>query len=336
MRLSTAVRRFVSYKTSQGLQYRCIAVFLRAFARDMGNCLISELRPSRISAFLNARRILPYTRVNRYNVLCVFFRYLKQIDQLGRWPMPARPALPNKTYVPYIYSREEIRRIINYEFLDCFGRRILMEPQTFRTIILFLYGTGLSFSEALTLRRDRVDLTTRTIEVSMRDGAKTRTIPIGRDVCELLRQYLASGPRPGPNQTNYVFLARNGEPVNQRSLRRNFRYLSLAAGITRPGEGYSEPRMQDLRYTFAVHRIASWYEAGADLQHLIPALAVYMGRVGIGSTERLLSLTPEHFAHIDSPGCANKRSNSSKEQVYEGAGQYLRPYYRYHSASFAS
>ena len=295
MRLSTAVRRFVTYKRAQGRQYKNIAVFLLSFAREMGDCSVSNLTPSRISAFLNTGERLPYTRVCRYNTLCVFFRFLRQIEKLKRWPMPDPPPKPDRTYVPYIFSRAEIRRVIDCKFQDCFGRRTLIEPITFRTILLLLYGTGISFTEAITLRRDHVDFVNRTIEIAIREGGKTRIIPIGTDVCKLLMCYLKSRAHV-EGRTPCLFVTSRGEPVNHRSLRRNFKRLCRAAGVTRHGVGYSEPRMHDLRYTFAVHRIASWYRMGANLQKLIPALAVYMGRAGMRSTERMLSLTPEHLA----------------------------------------
>ena len=53
--------------------------------------------------------------------------------------------------------------------------------------------------------------------------------------------------------------------------------------------------MHDLRFTFAVHRITSWIRNGADLNRMLPALAAYMGQVGLGSTETYLSMTPERF-----------------------------------------
>src|ERR1700723_3595589 len=34
---------------------------------------------------------------------------------------------------------------------------------------------------------------------------------------------------------------------------------------------------------------------GADLNRMIPALSAYIGQVGLGSTDRSLSLTPERF-----------------------------------------
>jgi integrase/recombinase XerD len=39
----------------------------------------------------------------------------------------------------------------------------------------------------------------------------------------------------------------------------------------------------------------AWFNQGADLNRMLPALAAYMGQVGLGSTERYLSMTRERF-----------------------------------------
>jgi integrase/recombinase XerD len=314
VRLSTAVARFVSFKRAQGFHYECTSLLLRRFARAMGNCFVNELTPSRIAAFLNSRKTLPHTRYCTYHMLFVFFRFLKQIDELKRWPMPMRPPQPRTTCVPFIYSRAEIRRILNQEYSKCFSRSTLIAPETLRTIVVFLYGTGVSLSEALTLCWNRVDFGKQTVEVCLREGGKTRTIPIGPDVYKLLRRYVASGCT-SQRENDYVFVTRTGAAVNGWSLRKNFRCLCRAAAVTRPGEGHSEPRLQDLRYTFAVHRIESWYKTGADIQKVIPALAMYMGRVGLRSTERLLSLTPEHFTHQKSQEMWKNPSSTMRKQT---------------------
>jgi hypothetical protein len=62
----------------------------------------------------------------------------------------------------------------------------------------------------------------------------------------------------------------------------------------REGTQY-QPRLDDLRCTFAVHRITSWVRNGADLNRMLPALAAYMGQMGLGATERYLAMTPERF-----------------------------------------
>ena len=56
--------------------------------------------------------------------------------------------------------------------------------------------------------------------------------------------------------------------------------------------------------------ITSWVKSGANLNRMLPALSVYMGQVGLASTERFLFLTPERFRkELDklSPQRAKKR-----------------------------
>jgi len=67
------------------------------------------------------------------------------------------------------------------------------------------------------------------------------------------------------------------------------------AGIARDDGARYQPRLHDLRHTFAVHRLTAWIKRGADLNRMIPALSAYIGQVGLGSTDRYLSLTPERF-----------------------------------------
>ena len=76
---------------------------------------------------------------------------------------------------------------------------------------------------------------------------------------------------------------------------KNFKKLRLIAGIKRWDGSRYQPRVSDLRFTFAVHRITKCIEDGVDLNLMLPALAAYMGQVGLGSTERYLFMTPERF-----------------------------------------
>jgi integrase len=54
-----------------------------------------------------------------------------------------------------------------------------------------------------------------------------------------------------------------------------------------------QPRIHDLRHTFAVHRLTTWYREGADVQNLLPMLSVYLGHVTLAYTSVYLTMTPE-------------------------------------------
>lgn len=39
--------------------------------------------------------------------------------------------------------------------------------------------------------------------------------------------------------------------------------------------------------------MVTWYQQGADVQHLLPQLATYLGHLHIAATQRYLTMTPE-------------------------------------------
>jgi integrase/recombinase XerD len=59
--------------------------------------------------------------------------------------------------------------------------------------------------------------------------------------------------------------------------------------------GGGAPRLQDFRYTFAVHRVRSWLQAGDDLNELLPSLSAYMGYASLTKSEEFLAYAPERF-----------------------------------------
>ncbi len=161
-------------------------------------------------------------------------------------------------------------------------------------MLLVLYATGALISEVLALLEDSVNLKNAEIAIRSNRFGRSRTIPIGPDLQDVLRIFLRSNP-PGKPKFGYLFSKKDGRPIRARTLASNFRELRQIAGITRSDGATYQPRMHDLRSTFAVHRITSWIRNSADLNRMLPALSIYMGQLGLASTERYLSLTPERF-----------------------------------------
>ena len=122
-----------------------------------------------------------------------------------------------------------------------------------------------------------------------------RRIPIGPDLHKVLQRHVQAIARKKiENQT--FFATRNGKALNIVTLGKSFQRLRRLAGISRQYGADRQPRMHDLRHTIAVHRLTAWFSQGADLNRMLPALAAYMGQVGLDSTERYLSMTPERFS----------------------------------------
>ena len=150
-------------------------------------------------------------------------------------------------------------------------------------------------SEALTFRCDDLDLRKRTITFRSSRPYRSRTIPICSDLYNVLRRYHATNHRTNIARAPYLFLNKNGEALTEYAVETTFRRLREVSGVTRRDGVASRPRLHDLRHTFAVHRIDGWIKHGADLNRMLPALSVYMGRHGLGSSDRYLTLSPERF-----------------------------------------
>ena len=203
-----------------------------------------------------------------------------------------RPRCP-QTFAPHIYSRRELRLLLRATRSSQKRVECKIESRTLRTLLLFLYATGARTGEALNLLRESVDLEKAVLTIHGGRFNRVRHVPIGRDLQEILLRYARWTAERTSGCANF-FVTRDGQAINESRLIKSFQRLRRIAGITRY-DGARYPRMHDLRHTFAVHRVSTWLKQGADLNRLLPALAAYMGQVGLGSTERYLSMTPERF-----------------------------------------
>jgi integrase len=91
-------------------------------------------------------------------------------------------------FVPYIYSRDELRRILE-AFDDVCPSGCLLEPATARAIVLTLYGAGLRRQEALNLDKTDVNWSDSLLTIRDTKFRKTRLVPFGSHLGQALRAY---------------------------------------------------------------------------------------------------------------------------------------------------
>ena len=177
---------------------------------------------------------------------------------------------------PYIYSREELRRLLD-AIPACYHRFSDLAPPALRAMVLLLYGAGLRRGEVLSLSVADVDLPNGLLTI--RDGKffKTRLVPIGRHLTEVLDDYVRwrTAAHPSAGAANF-FVGRRG---------RAFRRLREHIGMRRTDGARYQPRLHDLRHAFAVHRLTEWYRQGADVQRLVYDLSVYLGHARLAHTQ---------------------------------------------------
>jgi site-specific recombinase XerD len=161
-------------------------------------------------------------------------------------------------------------------------------------LILLLYGAGLRLGEALSLSMGDVDLEQACLDVRETKFFKHRLVPIGKDLTNVMREYLVKRNGTHPTIADSPFLCcRDGSILSQSATRNTFRRVRAVAKLEREGGARRQPRLHDLRHAAAVHRLIAWYRSGVDLQERLPKLATYLGHVDLSATQRYLTMTPE-------------------------------------------
>jgi site-specific recombinase XerD len=294
MTLIQAVESYIVLKRSLGAVFAADARILRSFARTLGDVPVESIGMPACQSF--CRGTGPPTRFweRKDQALRGFFRYLVHRGLLAKSPLPpSAPRLP-RSFQAYIYSHAQLRQLLDATSLlktPDFPRQALV----FRTLLLLLYGAGLRPSEAIRLRCCDLELRARTISVWDTKFFKSRLVPLGPDLCSALAAYRKARLRlPLPQMAqSALFCTRLGLRISLARLEKIFVCLREHAGIRRPASERWQPRLHDLRHTFAVHRLICWYREGADLQACLPLLATYLGHINLSGTQTYLTMTAE-------------------------------------------
>lgn len=291
MNLSQAIDEYIQRKRSYGIRFDSGTPVLRAFSGRFHDIALDRVTAQRVLEYLDASSSTSGAWRVKYGLLSRFFEYWSLRKEIPVLLLPPpRPAEP-KTFVPYIYTRSQLRSLFNASKICQKRRDCKVEASTYRIFLLTLYATGAIFNEVRNLKLEDIDLKKSRITFH---GKNARSIPIASDLRDELRLFLKARPRNTP-KTAPVFVNKFGQPIRHHNLIMRFRRLRRIAGITRNVAASYQPRMHDLRATFAVHRITTWIKSGLDLNRMLPALAAYIGNVGLQSTDQYLALTPERF-----------------------------------------
>ena len=297
MILRDAIDDYVAWRRAHGARFLTPARVLYRFCKRVPDHLYCDAVTERdVRQFLAGNGPLTRYRANKYGALAGFYRYAISRGYATRSPLPPADQEPREpsSAPSHIYSREELKRL--FEAIDVSRRHATrLDGDTFRTLLLILYGAGLRTSEALHLSMWDVDLGDAVLTVRNTKFFKSRLVPVAPQLAEALRAYAERrSQRPLPDAMESAFLAnRDGTPVRKYNVDHAFARLLEAAGIDRKDDGRRAPCLHALRHTAAVHRLTSWYRAGADVQRLLPALSTYLGHANLDSTSVYLSMTPE-------------------------------------------
>jgi site-specific recombinase XerD len=294
MKLSQVVGLYISHKRALGYRFQNEEAILRSFCKGVGDDPIQSIKAEAVLVFLNGNGPVTEYWAKKHRVLSGLYRFALARGLTNVSPLPSAISKPDvPAFVPYIYSHEELKRLLDAVPAACAGR-VPIKEEVLRTLLLLLYGAGLRIGEALSLTMDDVDLQQAYLHIRETKFFKSRLVPMGKDLNGVMTEYILNGkrchmvPAKAP-----LFCFHDGSPLSKSAARNAFRRLRSHVGVLREGGPSRQPRLHDLRHTAAVHRLIAWYRSGEDLHKLLPKLATYLGHADLSSTQHYLTMTPE-------------------------------------------
>jgi len=290
--MQTALRDYLAMRRQLGFRLRdeegLLAKFI-LFLEQRGASFVT--RDLALSWAMQPRNALPAWWAKRLSMVRGFAQYLHAVDT--RTEIPPQGLLPHRyrRTQPYIYRDEQIRQLI--ESAQQLPSRIGLRPYTYSTLFGLIAVTGVRMRESIRLRCEDVDLGNCILTVNDTKFGKSRLVPIHRSTQRALRLYERKRNKvyPHPMDPSF-FVSDQGGHLTGCIVRHTFVKLSRQIGLRSASDGHG-PRLHDLRHTFAVRTMLSWYRSGVDVERQIPRLATYLGHTHVSDTYWYLSAVPE-------------------------------------------
>ena len=294
--LARDAEEFLRFKRAMGIAYQrgefVLAGFIRFVSQhwgEQGEVALDEA-VTRWCVRSDGRKAV--TVANEFGVIRQLCLFRRRRDPSGHVPEQALAPVKQSVFLPYIYSHDEVRRILALAGSH-HGRFI--GATMLHTLILVLYCTGLRLGEAIRLRMSDADLDQGILAIRHSKG-RSRIVAIRADLVTELRRHVADRRRllderrrPDPEA---LFLRLNAAPLTVASASEAIRRLLRQLGL-KPPAGRSGPRPYEFRHAFAVHRLMAWADEGGDINAKLPLLSAYLGHLNIIGTEVYLKATPQ-------------------------------------------
>jgi len=222
--------------------------------------------------------VQPIVWAHRLSMVRGFARYLHAIDPVTEVP-------PRHVFAPH-YQRPTPYLWQETEMLDLMAQACRLRPAlcalTYEALFGLLWSSGMRIGETINLQKGDVDLTDGVITVRQAKLDRTRLVPLQQNSVDALASYAAGRDRLCPRpRSQAFFLSSRGTTLIPQAVGQTFHRLFVKDSLTTETK---RPRVHDLRHSFTVRVLASWYRSGIDVDTRMVALSTYLGHVNITAT----------------------------------------------------
>lgn len=245
---------------------------------------------------LRADHRSPATQAGCLSAIRGFAQYLRGLEPKTEVPPSGLVRRGHRPH-PYIYSDDEILRILDAARHHPSAPRYALKPHTLYCLLGLLSVTGMRLTEALNLTAKDVDWDQGVLSIGRAKFQKSRLVPLHASTLRQLRVYGQRrdrffAERPGRQPVDRFFVTTQGAALTSNEVGDDFRKLTRRIGVREASASHG-PRIHDLRHRFAVSTLLGWYRTGKDIGPLLPVLSTYLGHVFITGTYWYLTCTPE-------------------------------------------
>jgi integrase/recombinase XerD len=284
-----AIRRSLGYDLAK--TERDLRRFIEFAEQQQSGYVTTDLFLRWQSSFGHARRP---TWSARLGTVHLFAQWLHGLDSKHEVPPKALIPPRYRRAQPYIYSDDEIRRIVDAaaELPSATGIRAL----TYATFFGLIAVTGLRTGEAISLDDSDVDLEAGVLRIRRGKLGKERLVPVSDSTLAQLRTYAQKRNRILSSSPQSFFVSTRGSRLTEWNARYNFAHVCQTIGLRaheKSGGHGRGPRIHDFRHSFAVRTMLNWYRMDLDPGQEMIKLSTYLGHCGPESTFWYIEAVPE-------------------------------------------
>ncbi|GDX52505.1 tyrosine recombinase XerC [Bacteroidota bacterium] len=230
--------------------------------------LASQVRHTQIRSWLVSlmENKIEARSINRkISTLKSYFKFLMKIGSLEKDPMKKVQAPKTSKRLPVFVEEKNIQ-----DFISSFQYNDEYDGIRDKTILILFYSTGMRLNELVNLKISDIDFYNQSLKV-LGKGNKERLIPFGRELNELLKEYLKMRKKNFNTETEMLLLTDKGENIYHRLV---YRIINQQLQELTTVEKKS-PHV--LRHSFATHML----NHGADIN----AIKEILGHANLSATQ---------------------------------------------------
>lgn len=306
----------LKHAVEEYINYRCSLGFILTHDKSILNQFVSYMKMKK-ATYVTREHAIALAKLNQHAARESWAVRLATIRRFAEYwvHMDPRTEIPTQclgscTYprrAPYIYSYDEIRRIL--EYCEKSSSAYEIERYSYFTWYGLLATTGMRIGEVARLDRNDLNLAEGIITIHNSKFKKSRHVPLHGSTMDALKGYLNYRdhyiPKP---KTSRLFIDHLGAALSAWRVRKIFRQLLSEVGIQRTFGG--RPRIMDFRHTMAVNTLIRWHKRRVNMDQYIPLLSTYLGHVHLRHTYWYITATPELQRMVASRLKNNNRRSS--------------------------